>query len=115
MSLFGDSAYKSEECIFAYFTYDLDEFKHNWNHQMKSVRISIEWNYMTIASLCKLTCAKYSLRILEAQTTSKIYTVAVLFKNFHVACYGCQTSNYFEYVLPHDYLEKYISQTDFNN
>ena len=53
------------------------------------------------------------LKILASQRVSKIYTVATLFRNFHIACYGCQSFKYFHLDIPDDMLEHYIMQTDF--
>ena len=44
---------------------------------------------------------------------SKVYTVATILRNLHIALYGCQTSNYFELDIPDDFLEKYLRQEDF--
>ena len=53
------------------------------------------------------------MKVLESSTVSKVYIVATLLRNCHVALYGSQSSNYFNLVLPEDMLEKYLSQTDF--
>jgi hypothetical protein len=48
--VFGDSAYKRRSHKTSYYA-ELDERLEIWNRQMKRVRISIEWNYGTTASL----------------------------------------------------------------
>ncbi len=60
-----------------------------------------------------ILCAQ-KLKLLKSDYVCKIYTVATLFRNFHVAEYGSQTSNYyFNITMPADMLQKYILQEDF--
>ena len=80
---------------------------------MKKVRISIEWDYGHCASLFKYVTNKRKLKVLKGEIISKVYTVATIFRNIHAGFYGCQTSNYFNVALPENYVEKYLSQTDF--
>ena len=114
--IFGDSAYVKLSHLLSYYkrsTEELEAYLVGWNKSMKHVRISIEWNYMVTGSLFKYTNCKDKLKILANDRVSKIYTVATLFKNFHGALYGCQSSRYFNLEVPDDMLEKYIKQTDF--
>ena len=76
---------------------------------MKSVRISIEWNYGTTASLFTLIAMKGKFKMYETAGVARIYIVATLLKNFHACLYGNQTMNYFNVVLQEDFLECYIS------
>jgi hypothetical protein len=80
---------------------------------MKKVRISIEWDYKYTASLLKYVTNKRKLQVLKGDTVSKIYTVATIYRNIHAGFYGCQTSNYFNVSLSDNYVEKYLTQTDF--
>ena len=82
---------------------------------MKRVRISIEWNYCTTASLFRYVCNKRKLKLLESNTVSKVYIVATLIRNLHVEHYGCQTSNYFGITIREGFVENYLNQTDFIN
>ena len=82
---------------------------------MKQVRISIEWNYGITASLFPYINMKSKLKILKSKQVSKIYIVAALLRNFHAILYGNQTSNYFDYCFPSNFIEAYIHQHfDFN-
>ena len=86
----------------------------DWNNAMKRVRISIEWDYGFTASLFKYICTESKLKLLkDSEKVSKVYTVATLLRNFYIALYGCQTSNYFNFDIPNDMLDKYINQSDF--
>ena len=78
------------------------------------MRISIEWDYGHTASLFKYISNKRKLKVLNRDIVAKIYTVATIFRNIHTGFNGSQTSNYFGVALPLDYVEKYLSQTDFN-
>lgn len=92
---------------------DLVETAKIYNYAMKSVRISIEWNYGNTATLFKFLQQEHKLRVMKSTRVTELYTVATLFRNFYVSLYGCQTSNYFDINLNEDYpnfLEKYIKQ-----
>jgi len=81
---------------------------------MKHVRISIEWNYGVTSSLFKYVANPRKLKLLKcANRVSKIYTVATIFRNFWVAVNGCQSSKYFNLVMPENMLVNYIHQRDF--
>ena len=80
---------------------------------MKKVRISIEWDYGHTASLFKYLTNTEKLKIMKSPTVSKIYTVCTILRNLHIGFYGCETSNYFNVILPEDFNEKYLTQTDF--
>ena len=112
--IMGDSAYKKNTHITSYHSKNSmiqDYIK--WNKAMKHVRISIEWNYGTCASLFSYIRRPEKMKLLASERVSKIYTVAILFKNFHVCLYGCQTSKYFDMPIPDNMLENYINQTIF--
>ena len=101
--LFGDSAYRHDSRTHSY---GVDG---EFNGKMKSVRISIEWNYGTTASLFTFTGMKRKFKVYETAGVARIYIVATLLKNFHACLYGNQTMNYFNVVLQEDFLECYIS------
>jgi hypothetical protein len=74
---------------------DADESQYfkKWNFKMKTVRISIEWNDGVTASLFTYVARSDKLKTLKSpQLVSKFYTVATLFRNFHVALYGGLTT-----------------------
>jgi hypothetical protein len=108
-SIFGDSAYKLDTACRSYLPGD-NQLERDWNKAMKKVRISIEWNYMTTASLFKYLRQHDKLRLLQSHTVTKVYTVATLLKNFHTCLYGNQTSNYFDFIFSPNFLEEYIRQ-----
>jgi hypothetical protein len=85
----------------------------HWNHAMKSVRISIEWNYGYTASLFRYLTNTGKLQVLGGETTAKVYTVATIMRNLHVILNGGQSSNYFGLNFDDwiDFLEHYIKGT----
>ena len=115
--IFGDTAYKRRSHITSYVIQnndqDLQAFFVSWNRCMKEVRISIEWNYGCTVSLFKYLVTNQKLKVFESSTVSRIYTVATILRNCHIALYGCQSTNYYDISIPTDMLERYITQTDF--
>ena len=112
--IFGDSAYirlSHLETYYSNFPEDQRDFFVQWNKAMKHVRISIEWNYAVTASLFKYVICPEKLKLLQSSRVSKIYTVATLFRNFHVAIYGSQSSKYFHLAMPDNMLVAYINQS----
>lgn len=84
------------------------------NTAYKRVRISIEWNYGSTANLFQYLRKLDKLKIMNNTNVVKVYTVATLLRNCHVALYGGISSNYFELVLRDDMLEKYLRQEPLN-
>ena len=80
---------------------------------MKRVCVGIEWNYGVAGSLFRYLRYKDKFAILESSRVSKIYTVATLLRNFHIALYGGQSMDYFALKLPEDMLIHYIRNEDF--
>ena len=78
------------------------------NKAFTKVRISIEWNYMVTANLYGYLRREHKLKILSEGRVHKVYTVATILRNCHVALYGSETSLYFNIVLPDDFLEQYM-------
>ena len=113
--IFGDSAYKKKSHITSYKKFqDMNRSQVHWNKSMKHVRISIEWNYGVTGSLFRYVRYKDKFKLMKSRKVSKIYTVATLFRNFHIALYGGQSSNYFDLVIPDDMLIHYIRNQDFD-
>ena len=105
--IFGDSAYRGgnhSHCA----SYGTDAV---FNARMKSVRISIEWNYMTTVSLFAFVGMEHKFKVFESCGVTRIYIVATLFKNFHASLHGNQTMNYFGVILPDNFLAAYINGT----
>jgi hypothetical protein len=121
LCLFGDSAYKVNTNIRSYikgneeipYHLETDEQKdiRRWNTAFKRVRISIEWNYAVTATLFAYVTFKKKLKILESPTTTKVYIVATILRNFYTCLYGNETSKYFHYEFSDNFLEQYINQT----
>ena len=78
------------------------------NSKFKSIRISIEWNYMVTSNLFSYLKKIGKLKLMESSNVAKIYTVATLLRNCHVCLYGGICSDYFDIALPHNMLEKYF-------
>jgi hypothetical protein len=123
LKMFGDSAYKVRSHMRSYFSVkdlrasnlyreeEVQAFK-AWNYKMKTVRISIEWSYGVTGKLFRYLTNVDKLKLMQSEHVSKVYTVATLFRNFHVALYGGQNANYFNIPRqPASFLECYINQT----
>lgn len=111
--IFGDSAYRTQSHIRSYFHGPMvNNSTRKWNNALKSVRISIEWNYGFQATLFRYLLNQNKLKILKTQNVAKVYTVTCLFRNFYIAVYGSQSSNYFDLHLPSTMLDCYINQSD---
>jgi hypothetical protein len=114
--IFGDSAYKKKSHMTSYHAaVELIEGYRIWNSKMKSVRISIEWDYGHTSALFKYTCDKEKLKVFHSSIVSKIYTVATILRNLHAGYYGGQTSNYFEVQCADNFAVNYLNQTNFDH
>ena len=100
--LFGDSASRDHSRVHSY-GMDAD-----FNGNLKSVRISMEWNGGTTASHLSFVGMKRKFKVYETAGVARIYIMATLLKNFHACLYGNQTTNYYNVVLQEDFLEYYI-------
>jgi hypothetical protein len=114
--IMGDSAYRKQSHITSYHKgVDLIDGAKAWNSKFKKVRISIEWDYGQTASLFKYLTRREKLRLMASNDVSKVYTVCTILRNIHLGYNGCQTSNYFNVTLPDNFVEKYLTQTDFHD
>ena len=84
------------------------------NNAYKSVRILIEWNYGVTSNLFQYLHNLDKLKVMNNSYVVKVYTVATLLRNCHVALYGGISSSYFELAMPVDMLEKYLRQEPFD-
>lgn len=111
----GDSAYTRMSNLTTYYKGDQGDVEifNLWNKGMKSVRVSIEWNYGYTATLFKYLQTKSKLRVMASENVSRVYTVATILRNCVAALYGCQTSNYFNVTVDELFLEKYLIQSDY--
>jgi hypothetical protein len=103
--IFGDSAYKDHSNCKSYRSGD-NEF----NHAMKSVRISIEWSYMTAGSLFPYLRTKSKFQLLGSSIVSRIFIVCMILKNCHACYYGNLTMNYFNVILPDNFIHYYMNK-----
>ena len=111
--IFGDSAYLKESHMSSYLKeIDMIADFQRWNSAMKHVRISIEWNYGFTGNLFNYVRCADKFKQLQEVRTSKVYRVVTLFRNFHIMCYGGQSSKYFGLVMPPDMILHYIRQTN---
>ena len=83
----------------SYFKKDTTPKLASFNYALKTVRISIEWNYGATAADFAYIKNYDKLRIMESRNVSKAYTICTLFRNFKVGLYGSQTSNYGRLVI----------------
>ena len=60
------------------------------NRWYAKVRISIEWNYSVTETLFKYLQNESKLKIIGSNNTAKVYTVATITRNCHVAQYGSE-------------------------
>ena len=67
---------------------------------VERVRISIEWDYRQTPTLFKYVLNKGKFKLLKSKDVAKVYNVATLMRNFHTALYECQTSQYFNLIIP---------------
>lgn len=112
--IMGDSAYKKQSHITSYHqAAEMIPGFQEWNRKMKKVRISIEWDYGHTASLFRYLQNIVKLKLLRRHTVTRIYTVCTILRNVHTGFNGSQTSQYFNVMLPDDYVQKYLTQTDF--
>ena len=109
LNIYGDSIYPRLSHLKSSYRHEgaLD-WMHEENRRYAKVRISIEWNYSITANLYKYLQNENKLKILGSNYTAKVYTVATIMRNCHVALYGSETSNYFDLVIPDSFLEKYM-------
>ena len=103
--IFGDSAYKEHSNCHSY-----RPGNREFNRAMKSVRISIEWNYMTTGSLFSYLRNKDKFKLLQSDYVSRIFVVAVILKNCHACYYGNLTMNYFNVILPDNFIHNYLNR-----
>jgi hypothetical protein len=109
---YGDSIYPHfshmRSCLRVGGVGALDEDEVVDNDSYKSVRISIEWNYMNTSNLFRYLKIFNKLRVMKSTVVCKIYILCTILRNCHIALYGGISSNYFDIFLPSDMLEKYM-------
>ena len=108
LSCFGDSIYPHLSNVCSYHKNLTTPVQEEENKLMKSVRISIEWNYATTRNIFRYLQNEHKLKIMESAVVSKVFVVCTILKNYRVCLYGCQSQSYFSITLSADMLEKYL-------
>ena len=108
LTIYGDSIYPRLSHLHTSWRHEPTESQKAENKAYTKVRIAIEWNYMITASLYSYLTNEKKLKILQSQNVAKIYTVATILRNCHVALYGSETSHYFGIEIPNNFLELYM-------
>ena len=84
-----------------------------YNNCLKSCRESVEWQYAKVTNLYGGYLNKpRKLKLLMSNHAKYVFTVAVLFRNFHSMMTGNQTSIYFNVKMPNNLVENYIKGTN---
>ena len=111
MCAYGDSIYPYLSNIMSSWRYlNNSERQKLENSVMKKVRITIEWNYGVTSNIFSYLKNFDKLRLFKSNVVAKVFTVCTILKNMHVCLYGCISSQYFNLEIPHDMLERYVSQ-----
>lgn len=108
---YGDSIYPQQSHIFSCHKgewADLSIQKRAENNIRKSVRIGIEWNYGVTSNIFGYLKQLHKLKVLGSTNCVKVFTVATLLRNCHIALYGGISSGYFNIAMPEDMLERYM-------
>jgi len=109
---YGDSIYPHLSHVYSSHGGDdedgLTDRQKRENAKRKRVRVAIEWNYGVTANLFGYFKNIDKLKVMNGGTVCKVYTVATLLRNCHVALYGGISSNYFGLRIPDDMLERYL-------
>ena len=90
----------------------LNEDEVDDNSCYKSVRTSIEWNYMNTANLFRYLKKLNKLKVMHGDVVIMVYVVCTILRNCHIALYGGISSQYFGLSLPHNMLERYMRLDD---
>jgi len=109
VKIYGDSIYPHvENLTSSYRNHPNTPRQIQENHAYKSVRISIEWNYMVTGNTFTYLKNLDKLKVLHTTNCAQIYRACTLLRNCHVCLYGSISSTYFDLVLPHNMLERYM-------
>ena len=81
--------------LLTYFDDSNDPNLKDFNYGLKSVRISIEWNYASTSKLFPCVACPEKLKGLSGDSVTRVYNVQCTEKIFHCALYGQQSANCF--------------------
>jgi len=107
-ALYADGGYPLREYLLCPYKGNIDEMQIEFNRQMASVRISVEWSFNIIIQLFAFLDFKKNLK-LELQDIGDYYLLGSLLSNCHTCFNGNQISCYFgidppdirDYLLQH--------------
>ena len=89
LTMYGDSIYpRLSHLKSSWRRGGVAEWQKAENKAYTKVRISIEWNYGATGNLYGYLCNHDKLKLLSSNVVSKVYTVATILRNCHVAMYG---------------------------
>jgi hypothetical protein len=101
--LFGDSAYHMLSHIMSKLSPPADDpippFMAQINEGLGACRVSIEWGYKDLKTFWAYLGMKAGAKI-KLRTPGKQFLVGLILKNMYTACYGNQTSSYFDLLPP---------------
>lgn len=104
--LYGDPAYPIRSHLIAPFRgAQLSPAQQQFNKDMSSVRISVEWGYGKIVQYFAFMDFSKNLKVL-LQPVGKLYCVSALLANCHTCLYGSLTGSFFGVDPPK--LEEYL-------
>jgi hypothetical protein len=104
--LYGDPAYGLRPWLLSpYKGSNLSPEQLEFNRRMSRVRVTVEYGFQRIISICKFLDFKKNLK-LYLQPIGKYYVIGALISNIHSIHYGNQTATYFEVDPPS--LDRYL-------
>jgi hypothetical protein len=112
LTIYGDSIYPRLSHLHSSWRHaGATRSQKNENIAYTKTRVSIEWNYGMTANLFSYLRNIVKLKLLASFKVTRIYTVATILRNCHVALYGSETSHYFDIIFPVNFLEKYLTKS----
>lgn len=104
--LYGDQGYGIRELLLVPYANPENEEQHNFNVNMSTVRVSVEWGFQKVLSEFAFVDFKKNQKLL-VQDIERLYKVAVILTNCHTCLYRNQTSLFFNMLPPT--LEEYLT------
>ena len=106
MCIYGDSAYALRRYLITPFKgANVTDLQHEFNKNMASVRVSVEWGFAKIIQIFAFLSYFHNQKVF-LQPIAKYWIVAAILCNCHTCLYGSQTSKYFDVKPPE--LDEYL-------
>ena len=106
LCIYGDSAYALRRYLITPFKgAKLSQIQHDFNKNMASVRVSVEWAFAKITQIFAFLAYHHNHKVF-LQPIAKYWIVSAILCNCHTCLYGSQTGKYFD-VMPPD-IEEYL-------